>query len=207
MRGRDLQTDAGQEPQICVTLPILRGLDGARRMGKSLNNYIGVGEPAQVQFDKTMSIPDDLMADWFTLLTDRSAEEVARLTDPQQTHPQEAKFLLAQDIVRFYHGDAAAETAKAEWIDVFRKKKPPTNIREAEVPASEVTDGRIGIGKLLLLTGLAKGSNEARRAVEGGGVTVGEDRQRITDPKASVPLEDGLIVSIGKRNVVRVRLR
>jgi tyrosyl-tRNA synthetase len=207
MRGRDLQTDSGQEPQICVTLPILRGLDGTRKMGKSLGNYIGVGEPAQVQFDKTMSIADDLMRDWFTLLTDRLPEEITRLTDPQQAHPQEAKFLLAQDIVRFYHGDAAAETAKAEWIDVFRKKKPPTNIREAGVPASEVTDGRIGIGKLLLLTGLAKGSNEARRAVEGGGVTVGEDRQRITDPKASVHLEDGLIVSIGKRNVVRVRLR
>jgi tyrosyl-tRNA synthetase len=207
MVGRRLQEDAGQEPQVCITLPILRGLDGLRRMGKSLGNYIGVGEPAQVQFDKTMSIPDELMAEWFTLLTDRPAEEIARLTDPKQTHPQEAKFLLAQDIVRFYHGEAAALAAKAEWIEVFRKRKPPTNIREAEVPTSEVTHGRIGISKLLLLTGLAKGSNEARRAVEGGGVTVGEDRQKITDPKASVPVEDGLIVSVGKRNVVRVRLR
>jgi tyrosyl-tRNA synthetase len=207
MRGRDLQTDAGQEPQVCVTLPILRGLDGVRRMGKSLGNYVGVGEPAQVQFDKTMSIPDELMPDWFTLLTDRSTEEIARLTDSHQTHPQEAKFLLAQDIVRFYHGDPAAETAKAEWIVVFREKKPPTNVREAEIPASEVRDGRIGIGKLLLLTGLAKSSNEARRAVEGGGVTVGEERQKVTDPKATVPVADGLIVRVGKRNVVRVRRR
>src|SRR5437879_10995644 len=97
--GRDLQRDAGQEPQVCITLPILRGLDGTRRMGKSLGNYIGVGEPAQVQFDKTMSIPDDLMPEWFTLLTDRSPDEIRRLTDPQTTHPMEAKKTLAADIV------------------------------------------------------------------------------------------------------------
>src|SRR4029077_20399374 len=85
MVGRKLQEDARQEPQVCLTNPILRGLDGVRRMGKSLGNYIGVGEPAQVQFDKTMSIPDELMPEWFVLLTDRSAEDIARLTDPAGT--------------------------------------------------------------------------------------------------------------------------
>src|SRR5262249_21172895 len=77
MMGRKLQEDAGQEPQVCVTLPILRGLDGKRRMGKSLGNYIGVGEPPQEMMDKTMSIPDSIMKEWFELLTDRSAEEIA----------------------------------------------------------------------------------------------------------------------------------
>src|SRR5437879_12852547 len=71
MRGRDLQADAGQEPQVCLTLPILRGLDGVRRMGKSLGNYVGVGEPAKEQFAKTMSIPDHLMSEWFMLFTNR----------------------------------------------------------------------------------------------------------------------------------------
>src|SRR5262249_45090420 len=85
MVGRDLQRDAGQEPQICVTLPILRGLDGERRMGKSLGNYIGVGESAYEMFAKVMSIPDALMREWFELLTDRSAEEIARLLDSQTT--------------------------------------------------------------------------------------------------------------------------
>src|SRR5262249_46283026 len=79
MRGRDLQTDAGQEPQVCVTLPILRGLDGERRMGKSLGNYIGVGEPAYDQFAKVMKIPDSLMPEWFELLTDWPQAEVASL--------------------------------------------------------------------------------------------------------------------------------
>src|SRR5207253_6153579 len=86
MVGRDLQRDAGQEPQICLTLPILRGLDGVRRMGKSLGNYVGVGEPANTQFAKAMSIPDELMGEWFQLLTDRPTDEIARLTDPQQAH-------------------------------------------------------------------------------------------------------------------------
>src|SRR5262249_46754163 len=87
MVGRDLQRDAGQEPQVCVTLPILRGLDGQRRMGKSLGNYIGVGETAYEMFAKVMSIPDDLMREWFELLTDRPTEEITQLL----THPMKAK--------------------------------------------------------------------------------------------------------------------
>jgi tyrosyl-tRNA synthetase len=206
MRGRDLQSDTGQEPQICVTLPILRGLDGARKMGKSLGNYIGVGEPAQVQFDKTMSIPDNLMPEWFTLLTDRAADEVARLTDSAQTHPMEAKKALGKDIVRFYHGDAAAEAACEEWVKRFSRREDPTEIPERNIAAAELKDGQIGIVRLLILTGLAKGNNDARRSVEGGGVTVGDERQKITDPKAAVAVPDGLVVRVGKRNVVRVRL-
>src|SRR6266702_1757486 len=94
MVGRDLQRDAGQEPQVCLTLPILIGLDGTRRMGKSLGNYIGVGESAYEQFAKTMSIPDMLMQEWFELLTDRLAEEIASLTAPAKTHPMKAKETL-----------------------------------------------------------------------------------------------------------------
>src|SRR5262249_7044436 len=96
MVGRRLQEDAGQEPQVCVTLPILRGLDGERRMGKSLGNYVGVGEPAYDQFAKVMKIPDALMGEWFTLLTDRPPEEIHQLTNddasPETTHihPMEA---------------------------------------------------------------------------------------------------------------------
>src|SRR6202040_2015346 len=100
MMGRKLQEAAGQEPQICVTLPILRGLDGVRRMGKSLGNYVGVGEPAYEQFAKTMSIPDALMREWFELLTDRSESEIATLL----LQPMPAKKQLGKDIVSFYYG-------------------------------------------------------------------------------------------------------
>jgi tyrosyl-tRNA synthetase len=206
MVGRDLQRDAGQEPQVCLTLPILRGLDGERRMGKSLNNYIGVGEPAYDQFAKTMSIPDSVMAEWFTLLTDRPAEEVARLTDPQATHPMEAKKTLGRDIVTFYHGADAAAAAQAEWEKRFSCRQDPSDIPEVAVPVAQLSGGTVVAYKLLVLLGLANSNNDARRLIQGGGVTVGPDRRKITDPNQAVPVSDGLVVRVGSRRVVRVRL-
>lgn len=205
MVGRKLQEEAGQEPQICVTLPILRGTDGERRMGKSLGNYVGVGECAYDQFAKTMSIPDHLMREWFELLTNRSTEEIAQLTR-SATHPMEAKKTLGRDIVTFYHGAAAAEEAAVEWSRRFSDRKDPTEIDEAELPQSELVDGKIWICRLLNLLGLAPSNNEARRAIQGGGVTIGDAREKITDPQAKIAVPDGLIVRVGKRQVVRVKL-
>jgi tyrosyl-tRNA synthetase len=207
MRGRDLQQDAGQEPQVCLTLPILRGLDGVRRMGKSLGNYIGVGESAYDQFAKTMSTPDTVLREWFELLTERPAEEVARLTDPQRTHPMEAKKTLGRDIVTFYHGRQAADEAAAEWARQRQQGHDPADMPEVVVPAAELTDGKIGVCRLLVLMGFAKSNNEARRLVEGGAVNYGPDRVKVTDPKASLAVHDGLVVRSGKLNVGRVRLR
>lgn len=203
MVGRDLQRDAGQEPQICITLPILRGLDGQKRMGKSLGNYIGVGEPAYDMFAKVMSIPDDLMREWFNLLTDRPPDEVASLI---VANPMEAKKTLGRDIVGFYHGDKEETEAAEEWKRRFSENQDPADIREVVISASELQDGKIWICKLLVLSGLAKGNNEARRHIEGGGVTIGPNRQKITDPAANVVVTDGLIVRVGKRNVVRLRI-
>jgi len=119
LMGRpELQEEAGQEPQICLTLPILRGLDGVRRMGKSLGNYVGVGDTPRDMFGKSMSVPDALMREWFELLTDRGEAEIARLTDPGQAHPRQAKEVLARDIVTFYHGAAAADAAAREFADM-----------------------------------------------------------------------------------------
>jgi tyrosyl-tRNA synthetase len=205
MVGRDLQRDAGQEPQVCLTLPILRGLDGQQKMGKSLGNYIGVGESAYDQFAKVMSIPDDLMREWFELLTDRSPEEISRLLDPKG-NPRNAKIALGQDIVRFYHGDKAAGEAALEWQRRVSEGEDPSEIPEAVIPAAEIKDGKLWICRLLVLAGLAKGNNEARRHIEGGGVTIGPKKERIIDPKAEIAVADGLIVRVGKRNVVRVRL-
>src|SRR5207248_10927203 len=106
MVGRDLQRSAGQEPQVCLTMPLLRGTDGEKKMGKTAGNYIGLAEPAKEQFGKTMRIPDDLMREWFTLLTDRSQGEIDGILAGK---PNEAKKLLGADIVRFYHGQAGAD--------------------------------------------------------------------------------------------------
>jgi tyrosyl-tRNA synthetase len=208
MVGRKLQEDAGQEPQVCLTTPILRGLDGERRMGKSLGNYIGVGMPAQEQFDRTMSIPDHLMREWFELLTDRSAVEITRLLSPADTHPMEAKKTLAMDIVAGYHGAEAAAAARAAWERRFSggNDPPPGEIPDRDVPASGLADGRLAAFRLLVAVGLAPSNNEARRLIQGGGVTVGPARDRVSDPNAALDVCTGLLVRVGSRRIVRVRV-
>lgn len=206
MVARDLQVDQGQEPQICVTLPILRGLDGERRMGKSLGNYIGVAEKPQDMLDKTMSIPDTLMREWFELLTDRTADEIAALTDPAKGNPRDAKLTLGKDIVAFYYGPKAADEAAAEWLKKFSRREDPSDIVDYFVPAGELVEGKIPVSKLLVLLGWAKSNNEARRAIEGGGVNVGADRTKISDPKAMLAVTDGLLVRLGSRKIVRLRV-
>jgi tyrosyl-tRNA synthetase len=203
MVARDLQRDAGQPPQVCITLPILCGLDGVRRMGKSLGNYVGVGETAYEQFAKTMSIPDGLMQQWFTLLSDRSQEEISALLGG---HPKTAKKALGRDIVCFYHGEAAAQEAQREWERRFEDCADPTEIPEVTLPAADLSDGRLPALKLLVALKLATSNNEARRAVEGGGVTIGPDRTKITEPTAVVEVTNGLVVRVGKRKIVRVCL-
>jgi tyrosyl-tRNA synthetase len=206
MVGRRLQEDAGQEPQVCLTLPILRGLDGVRRMGKSLGNYVGVGEAAYDQFAKTMSIPDELMREWFELLTDRPATEIASLLDSARTHPMEAKKTLAGDIACFYHGARAAEEARAEWEKRFSCRQDPTNIDEVDLSVAGLTDGAMVAWRLLAALNLAKSGNEARRLIQGGGVTVGPNREKIADANAMIPVTTGLIIRVGSKRVVRVRL-
>jgi tyrosyl-tRNA synthetase len=212
MVGRDLQRAAGQEPQICLTVPILIGLDGVKKMGKSVGNYVGVGEPANAQFAKVMSIPDELMSYWFQLLTDRPLEDIRHLTgedvESGQTiiHPMEAKKTLARDIVAFYHGREPAVAAQAEWIKQFSQKKDPDEVQENEVPRTELVDGKIGIVKLLVLIELAKSNNEARQKVIEGAVNIGPERTKITDPKAMIAVSDGLTLRLGSRHIRRLRL-
>jgi tyrosyl-tRNA synthetase len=203
MLGRDLQRDADQEPQVCLTLPILRGLDGERRMGKSLGNYVGVGEPAYDQFAKTMSIPDALLKDWFTLLTDRPADEVTRLI---AANPMEAKKTLGGDIATFYHGADAARAAREEWERRFSQRQDPKEIPEVDLASSNLTDGKLSATRLVALLGLAASNNEARRLILGGGVTVGPDRTKVADPNLLIHVTPGLVVRVGSRKVVRIRL-
>lgn len=204
--ARDLQRDAGQEPQVAITLPILRGLDGVRRMGKSLGNYIGVAEAPFDQFAKVMSIPDELMSEWFTLLTDRSPEEIARLTNPQQTHPRLAKMQLARDIVSFFHGADAAERAAREWERRLSFRQDPSDIPEVHLSKSDIPEGKMNVCRLLTRIGLTASNSEARRLIQQGGVTAGPERTRISDPNLEVVLQDGLILRIGNnRKIVRIR--
>jgi tyrosyl-tRNA synthetase len=191
MMGRRLQELDGQRPQICMTLPILRGLDGERRMGKSLGNYVGVGMPAQEQFDRIMSIPDVLLAEWYELLTD-----IRSFPD----NPFEAKKQLGVAIVAGYHGADAGQQARVNWENRFSKRQDPD-----EIPEVLLTEATLTLPQLVKALNLAPSGNEARRLVESGAVNVGPDRTQITDPKATIELTDGLIVRVGSRKIARVR--
>jgi tyrosyl-tRNA synthetase len=203
--ARDLQQAEGQEPQVAMTLPILVGTDGVRRMGKSLGNYIGVAEAAEPQYGKVMSVPDEPLRQYLTLLTDLSASEIDALLAPG-TNPRDAKDRLARRIVAFYHGEEAAAHA----ADAFRKRaagEDPDEIPEVALPPSTVDpDGCMPGPKLIVALALESSTSNARRVIQGGGVTVGDDREPVTDPSARVPVYDGLIVRVGKRRIARVRI-
>ncbi len=200
MVGRDLQKDAGQAPQVPMTLPILRGLDGDKKMGKSLGNYIGVGETAKEQFGKTMRIPDGLMREWFTLLTDLGEGEIAGIL---MGKPNEAKKRLGAEIVKWFHGAAGAEAVLADWKKQFEDHGDPENIPEVSISATEIVEGQIGVLKLIVLAGLAKSNGEARKKIEEGAFNYGPDRAKPQDFKATVPVARGLVIRLG-RKILRV---
>jgi tyrosyl-tRNA synthetase len=153
-----------------------------------------------------MSIPDTIMREWFELLTDRPCGEIETLLDARQTHPKEAKKALGRDIVAFYHGQEGAAAAQAEWERQKENRQDPTNIPQVDLPAGTLVEGKLSACKLLVALGLAPSNNEARRLVQGGGVTVGEAAEKIGDPNAALLVQSGLIVRVGSRRVVRVRL-
>jgi len=139
--------------------------------------------------------------------TDRQREEIDRFVDPAQTHPREAKEVLGKDIVRFYHGPEAATAAAEEWRRQFTEQQDPTEIREVLIAATELTNGKMNICRLLVRLGLAKSNNEARRLLgPNSGVTIGPEREKITDHLASMSVVDGLIVRVGNRRIARVRI-
>ena len=204
--GRDLQRDAQMPPQVCITLPILVGTDGKMRMGKSLGNYIGVSEDPKEMFGKIMSIPDDVMPNYFELLTDIPKEESDQLL-AEGNNPRDAKFRLAQDIVAQFHGEDQAVKAKEEFIRVFSKGRLPKIIPEAlPDPQWEGEEGgyTVPIVNLLTFCKLATSNSEARRLVTQGGVKI--DGGPITDPQAEVEIQDGTIAQVGKRRFIKFKL-
>jgi tyrosyl-tRNA synthetase len=202
LMGRHLQREYGQEAQVALLTPLLVGLDGVQKMSKSLGNYVGISEPPNQIFGKLMSISDDLMPTYFELATEVPMDRVQSLL---AGHPMTAKKSLAQEIVRLYHGEAAAETAQAEFERVFSEHELPEDMPEVLIPGSELKeDGQIWIGKLITLAGLAGGSREARRLVEQGAVTL--NSEKVTDPNADVPVKPGVVLRVGRRKFTRLTL-
>lgn len=194
LAGRDLLREYGHEPQIGLFMPLLVGLDGHQKMSKSLGNYVGIFEPAQEQFGKTMSIPDEALCMWFELCTDLPDEEIQNLL---AGHPMTAKKRLAHEIVTMYHSREEADHAQQNWETQFSARQIPDDIPEVPIADTDLEDGVLWIVNLLKKAGFAKGTNEARRFVEQGAVQV--NGERITDTDARLTLNDGDVLKVGRR--------
>lgn len=203
MLARDLQRDQGMAGQIGVMLPILVGTDGVRRMGKSLGNYIGIGESPFDMMKKFMQLPDDCMRMYFELLTDLELDRVDQLL---AGHPKEAKVTLAKSVIGEYHSPEAAEQAAERWQQEIGEGVLPQDIATASISRSELRDGRIPAANLLKLAGLCKSTGEARRAIAQGGAYLGEDKTRIDSHDQPVEIQDGLLLWVGKKRFCRVQL-
>lgn len=197
--GRDLQRLDGQPPQIVITMPILVGLDGVQKMSKSKNNYIGVTEDPKDMFGKAMSISDEMMGNYYTLLTDLDEAKIAELTDPSKTHPKEAKVLLGKMIVKQFYNEATAEIAAAEFDKVFAQNKLPDAIPEIKIPASTIT-----AAKLLLHCKLVPTGGEAKRMIKQSAASI--DDEKIQDPNLQITPVDGMIVRVGKRKFAKLKV-
>ena len=208
LMGRDLQREYGQEPQVGMFMPILKGLDGLQKMSKSLGNYIGITEAPGDMFGKLMSIPDALMEEYFELCTDVCMSEVRELVDGVSSgklHPMDVKKRLGREIVTIYHSKEEADEAQAEFERVFSNREIPTDIEIVRVPESAVKDGKVWIVRLLKdVSKFAATNSDARRLIEQGGVTL--DNEKITDPNAELELETGMILHVGKLKFGKIEI-
>jgi len=198
--GRDIQRAYGQKPQVVVTTPILVGLDGKEKMSKSKGNYIGVTDEPSDMFGKVMSISDDMMENYFTLLTDFESKRIAELVDAERTHPKEAKVLLGKTIITQFYDESAAENAAAEFDKVFAQGQLPDDI-----PEVIIADPAISVKQLLLSCDLVESGGEAKRMVAQGAVSI--DGNKISDPNMQIAPVGGMIVQVGKRKFARLKLK
>ncbi len=209
LAGRDLQEKEGMDPQIGMFMPLLVGLDGVKKMSKSLGNYVGIGESADVMFGKLLSISDAMMRDYFVLCTDVSLSEIDALlkqAESGEVNPKVVKSRLAREIIALYHGMPAAEAAEAEWNRIHSAGEVPADMPDVTVPADSAKDGKVWICKVLTVAGMAKSNGDARRLVEQGGVSI--NGEKIADPNAELSLDslNDAVLRVGARRYVRLHL-
>ncbi len=198
--GRELQKDADQEPQVVMILPILTGLDGTEKMSKSKGNDIALTDPPQEIFGKTMSISDNLMWQWYTLLQpllfETSKIDVASL---KSNHPMEAKKILAQALVTQFYGKDAAQKAREDFEQKFSKR----DTTKADLPEFHINPSQSwNILELVMATGAVTSRNEARRLIQQGGIVL--DGSKLKDPYTSISLKRGMVLKIGKKHFFRL---
>jgi tyrosyl-tRNA synthetase len=203
LMGREIQREYGQESQVCMTMPILVGLDGQRKMSKSLGNYVGITEAPNEIFGKMMSIPDDLMWSYYELVTDRTPGEIEALKKEVAAgalHPMDAKMRLAQEVIAGFHGDDAARKAADNFQRIFRDRQAPEEAPTKKVPLGPAKK----LTALLVELELVSSKSEAMRLIEQGGVEI--DGVRIDDVRKEIDLSrpGEFLLRAGKKKFLRV---
>lgn len=197
--GRDIQREFGQDPQVAITLPILTGTDGVEKMSKSLDNYIGLTDLPSEMYGKTLSIPDNLIYDYFLLTTDVSDDQLKKIKKQIEVHPRDAKRLLARTLVEIYWSKEAAQKAEEEFDRIFVKKEIPDVLEEFQINSNQK---EINIIELLTLTKLVSSKSEARRMIEQGGVSI--DGVKIEEINKIVHITRDFILKVGKRKFLKI---
>ncbi|WP_068267953.1 tyrosine--tRNA ligase [Caviibacter abscessus] len=197
LRGRDLLRDFEKEPQVCMLMPILVGLDGTEKMSKSLNNYIGVKDTPNDMFGKIMSISDELMYIYYEQITDVSIEEIKQIKE--NMHPMEAKKRLGEELVKIYYSVEEATKAREYFENVFSKKN-----LDIELPTVQITENEVDVIELLVKKlAFANTNSEARRLIEQGGFKVNDTP--IKDVKAKIIIENDMIIKAGKKKIIKIK--
>lgn len=201
LRGRDLQKAHGQEPQVCMMMPILEGTDGVQKMSKTLGNYIGVDDEANDMFGKVMSIPDELMVRYYKYVTEISLEEIAKIEEGLKNgtlHPMEIKKKLGEEIVKLYHNEEKSKSARVHFETMFSKKEIPDDIEEITLQDDSVNVLDLLFDRLKFV----ESKSEARRIIQGNGLKI--DGETIKDDKMAVTIKNGMIVKCGKKKIVKI---
>jgi tyrosyl-tRNA synthetase len=206
--ARTVQERYGQEPQVALIMPLLRGTDGDAKMSKSYDNYIGITEPPEQMFGKTMSIPDALLSEWYTLASGMSAADAAAVQALIEREPYRAKRELGRHIITLYHGGDAADAAEAHFDRLFKEHAAPDNVPELSLSLADerlkATADGVWLPGLLVAAGLAASNSEAMRLIGQSAIAV--DEATVGDRNARLPAvpDASVVVRRGKRQYVRV---
>ena len=201
LMGRHYQRDAGQREQVCMTVPLLEGLDGVEKMSKSKGNYVGITEPPEQQFGKLMRITDEMLPRYARLAAFRSSSDVERFTSGLASgalHPMEEKKRLAQDVVTLYHGAGAAKAAREFFERTVQRKELPS-----EMPDLRIDGGPRRVADVIVAAGFAESKRAAERLISGNGVKI--DGTIVADPRALWTHTEPAVLSVGSRRFVNVR--
>ncbi len=207
LAGRDLMEKMDMEPQIAMTMPLLEGTDGVRKMSKSYGNYVGLTDEADDMFGKVMSIPDELMVKYYRLASTLSVDEIDKIEEglaSDSLHPNKVKRALARNIVAAYHGEAAATEAEEAFDRVFKQHEMPEDIPEFKADLTPNDEGKVYLAKLLAEAGMCSSVGDARRMIDGGGVKIDGEAVPAKSYNIDPAKLSGAVVQVGKRRFVKL---